>query len=315
MTKPTQHTAMGLWGCVVAVALWSLKPSLISLTPSSAGFAEVYLLSGTIAVVVGLPFLVAWGAKYRHAFTWKIVFQIAIAGVCLGIWYYGFYRALKEAPVMEASIIGFSWVLIATIVMPYIGPKDIRKMTWLQWGLMLVAFLGVALITKSGVGAGDGDPKELVWAGIAAVGSGLYLPFAVKATRALEKSVSALKATTVVITGANVASVVSVGAVLLATRADLDFTAITPKTMLVCGIIGVCVYILAEVFWTWGYSQTNSQAIGVMPYAVPVVSSLFLVAFFDTQFTMMLLIGMGLIVTSNVLMQLVPPKPHENEPV
>ena len=308
-TSRSAHKVVGLWGCILAVALWAFKPSLIALTPSSAGFAEVYLISGGIAVIAGLPFLLKWGLASRHAFSWRVISQIAVSGACLGMWYYGFYRALKEAPVMEASIIGFSWVLIAAIVMPYLGPKDIRKMSLVQWCLMVVAFLGVALVTKSGSTAGDGEFSELLWAGIAAVGSGLYLPFAVRATRALEKSVSALKATTLVITGANIASLIGVGTVLLVTNAHLNFTAVTPHTFLICAVIGVGIYVLAEVFWTWGYSQANSQAVGIMPYAVPAISSLLLVVLFGEQFTMLLLLGMGLIVAANILMQLVARKP------
>ena len=46
-----------------------------------------------------------------------------------------------------------------------------------------------------------------------------------------------------------------------------------------------------------------------MPYAVPAISSLLLVVLFGEHFTPLLLIGMGLIVAANILMQLVAHKP------
>lgn len=302
------RSSLGLLGCIVAVFLWAFKPTLITLTPNGVRFAEVYLLSGGIAALLGTPFVV-WGIrKYKAFITATVIGNTALAGACLGVWYYGFYRALKEAPVVEASIIGFSWVLIATLLMPILGPKDVERMTWWQWLIMASAFGGVALITFSGTQAQAGDPIELVWAGIAAVGSGLYLPFGVRATKTLTSSIPSLQASTLVITGANIFSVLTVSGALWATNATLDFSQVTYSTLLICSLIGVGVYIFAEIGWTWGYTQFNSQAVGIMPYLVPAVSTLLLVLFFQERVTTLTLIGMVIIVGANVLMHTVPRK-------
>lgn len=298
----------GVFGCLLAVCMWAFKPTLIALTPSSVGFAEVYLISGAIAAVAGLPFILYWLLKASKTFSRSVIFNIALAGMALGVWYYGFYRALKEAPVVEASVIGFSWVLIAAILMPILGPKTMTRMSQVQWGLMLVAFMGVTLVTLSGAGAGTGNPRELIWAGIAAIGSGLYLPFAVKATRSIGETLPSGTASILTITGANVVSVSTVGLVLMVSNAPLDFSGVGMQTWVVCAIIGLGVYMAAEICWTWGYSQANSQAVGVLSYAVPALSTILLYIFFGAEVTWLTLVGMALIIGANVLMQKVAPK-------
>ena len=289
--------------------MWSLKPTLITLASAQAGFAEIYLASGIIAALVAIPIIIFLSRTDKG--WWRepsILRNSTLSGIFLGVWYYGFYRALMEAPEIEASIIGFSWVIIATIVMPYLGPKGIQRLTPWQFVLIGVAFGGVVLISISGVNiAQGGDPKELWWAVIAAIGSGLYLPFALRANASLSKrgNLKTVSSMTLVIAVANICSIAFVSGALLLTHAPLDFTSFTGSTYLIAGAIGIGVYFLAEVGWTWGYSTYNSLALGLLPYLVPGVSSLLLWALFGNQLTWLTALGLSIIVSANIVIHLI----------
>lgn len=289
--------------------MWSLKPTLITFAGAHAGFAEIYLVSGGLAALVAIPIIFFLSKKDKG--WWRepsILRNSALSGIFLGIWYYGFYRALMTAPEIEASIIGFSWVLIATIVMPYLGPKGMQRLTPWQFALVGIAFGGVVLISVSGASlAQRGDPQELWWAVIAAIGSGLYLPFALRANESLSKrgNLKTVSSMTLVIAVANICSVTFVGGALLLTNASLDFSAFTVGTYVIAGVIGIGVYFLAEVGWTWGYSTYNSLTLGLLPYLVPGASSILLCALFGNQLTWLTVLGLCIIISANIIIHLI----------
>lgn len=240
---------------VTAVAFWSLKPVFISIIGDRGGFAEVYVMAGVISVVVSAAgALVLWrrtvGVVRGGRESLSGVASAATSGLFLALWYYGFYRALYGASKADATIIAFTWPLIAVIAMRIFSPSTARKLRWSEWLMLLVSFVGVAAIGVSSAGTQTttGSSGEIVWAFVAAIGSGLYLPFAVNATRSFGQLVESRPvATFYAVSVANATAFVAVLVALQVAGHTLHFDGVDSQVLLVCALIGIGTYLVAEI--------------------------------------------------------------------
>ena len=147
-----------------AVAFWSLKPVFIGFIGDRASYAEVFLVAGGIGVTAGLIGVLFLWRKTLTLLTDRRSIRAsgnaAIAGLLLGMWYYGFYRALYGSQKVDATVIAFSWPLIAVIAMRIFLPAHGRALQLREYGLIVVAFfgaisIGVANLDTSGNWAGS----------------------------------------------------------------------------------------------------------------------------------------------------------------
>ncbi|MFC7620682.1 DMT family transporter [Microlunatus sp. GCM10028923] len=293
---------------VSAVAFWSLKPVLISVIGDRGDYAEVYVAAGLISVLTSA--LVAsffWKKTVAVArggsTTAKAIGWASLSGLFLAMWYYGFYRALYGTAKADATVIAFTWPLIAAIAIRLVSPGTAGKLKPNQWLLIGASFLGAVAIAVANVGASqrDGISGEIVWAFVAALGSGLYLPFAFKATSALETRVQSKPlATFYSISIANVISLCAVLLTLLIVGHPLRFYAFDAQVILVCAIIGVGTYLVAEVTWTWAFQEYKSLTLSSLPYFSPAVSVILLHALFDEPVRPIAIVGLVLILFSNL---------------
>ncbi|WP_152361111.1 glycine betaine ABC transporter substrate-binding protein [Microlunatus speluncae] len=293
---------------VAAVAFWSLKPVLISVIGDRGDYAEVYVVAGAISVLTSL--LVAaifWKRSVAVVrggrTTGKAILWAGLSGLFLAMWYYGFYRALYGTAKADATVIAFTWPLIAAIAIRLISPGTAGKLKPNQWLLIGASFLGAVAIGVANVGASPrGEASgEIVWAFVAAIGSGLYLPFAFKATSALETRVrSKPLATFYSISIANVVSLLAVLLVLFLAGHRLRFYAFDAQVLLVCAIIGIGTYLVAEVMWTWAFQEYKSLTLSSLPYFSPAVSVILLHVLFQEPVRPIAIVGLVLILFSNL---------------
>lgn len=295
---------------VLAVAFWALKPVFITALGPKGGFSEVYLAAGGIAVAAGLVVCAVLHRQTRKvltagAATWRGLGWAAISGLFLALWYYGFYRSLYGAPKADATIIAFTWPLISAIAMQVFSPGTARKLHPAQWGLVLLSFVGVAAIgITSGGGAEERSP-EILWAFAAALGSGMYLPFSVKSLNEFTAAAGTKPlATFYSITAANTVAVLSVGALLLATKAPLDFSGFDLEALVFLALIGLGTYLAAEIAWTWAFQEYKSLKLATLPFFSPAVSVVLLFLIFGEQVTLIAVVGMLLILASNLALHL-----------
>ena len=298
---------------VVAVALWSLKPIFISIIGDRGDFAEVYVMAAAISVAVS-----AVGALALRRRTVAVlrggrrslsgVGSAAISGIFLAFWYYGFYRALYGAPKVDATIIAFTWPLIAVVAMRVFSPTTARTLRWNEWLMVLASFAGAAAIGASNAGgaqATDGSSGEIVWAFVAAIGSGLYLPFAINATRSFGEIVdSSPVATFYAVSVANATALVAVLLALRVTGYPLHFDGFDAQVVLVCALIGIGTYLVAEIAWTWAFQEYKSLALSSLPYFSPAVSVVLLYLLFDEPVRLVAVVGLVLILASNLTLHL-----------
>lgn len=293
---------------IASVVFWSLKPIFISMIGDRGDYAEVYVASGAISVAVSVAAscvcwkytkkLIASGAHLYKAVGWS-----SISGLFLAMWYYGFYRALYGAAKADATIIAFVWPLIATIAIRVITPNTAAKLKPNQWLLVIASFVGAAAIgiANLGVNTSTSGSHEIIWAFVAALGSGLYLPFAFKATSRIERAVPSKPFATFY--SISIANAVALGAVLLSLKlADhpLRFYAFDSQVIVICALIGVGTYLIAEVTWTWAFQEYKSLTLSSLPYFSPAVSVILLHIFFDEPVRPIAIVGLVLILFSNL---------------
>lgn len=296
---------------VTAVAFWSLKPVFISIIGDRGGFAEVYVAAGLISVIVSaVGALVLWRTTMVVARGGRTsrsgAASAAISGLFLALWYYGFYRALYGASKADATIIAFTWPLIAVIAMRVFSPTTARKLSGHEWLMLLVSFAGVTAIgasTAGGAQSGAGASGEIVWAFVAAIGSGLYLPFAINATRSFGRVVDSRPvATFYAVSVANATAFAAVLVALLVTGRALHFDGFDAQVLLVCALIGIGTYLVAEIAWTWAFQEYKSLTLSSLPYFSPAVSVVLLYLLFDEPVRPIAVMGLVLVLVSNLVL-------------
>lgn len=294
---------------LTAVTFWSLKPVFISIIGDRGDFAEVYVVAAAISMVAS-----AAGALVLRKKTVAIVLggrqslsgsaSAAISGIFLAFWYYGFYRALYGAPKVDATIIAFTWPLIAVIAMRVFSPTTARKLRWNEWLMVLASFIGAVAIGLSNAGSTQsaaGSSGEIIWAFVAAIGSGLYLPFAINATRSFDRVVESRPiATFYAISVANATALAAVLVALKIAGHTLRFYAFDPQVLLVCALIGIGTYLVAEITWTWAFQEYKSLTLSSLPYFSPAVSVVLLYLLFDEPVRPIAIVGLVLILFSNL---------------
>lgn len=175
-----------------------------------------------------------------------------------------------------------------------------------MWGLLGMGFAGAVVVGVGGVQSGDGSSSGLWWSLAAAVGSGLYLPFAVRAMDTAGRGGSgvsgSVRVTFVVMSVANAAILVSAVVVLLVSGQGLTIPS-TGASWLLCGVIGVGVYLVAEVLWSYVFSQEPSLS-APLPYLVPVLSVIAVALILGTNVSWYSVVGMVMVLVANVAIRL-----------
>lgn len=308
MKQTDTHHALPLvaTAATIAVGFWSLKPILISEIGDRASYLEVYLVAGAISVITSL--IIAAGRtgdvvqllKSRRSLYG--VWQSAIAGLCLAAWYYGFYRALYGSAKVEATIIAFSWPLIAVFAMRLFAPDRARSLNRVEFALVAVAFFGAISIGIAQMSSTqDNGGFEILYAFLAALGSGFYLPFALNgAGRFHQVAGSKVFGTFIAISVANLVAFLLVGGLTLGTGQQLLFYAFDTQVIVLCALIGIGTYLVAEITWTWAFSEYRSLTLTSLPYFSPALSVVMLFVFYNEPVSALAAFGLTLILFSNL---------------
>jgi glycine betaine/proline transport system substrate-binding protein len=294
---------------LTAVAFWSLKPIFISIIGDRGDFAEVYVTAASISVLVSvIGATVLWRRTLRLFRGGRVSLSglgsAVLSGFFLALWYYGYYRALYSVSKVDATVIAFTWPLISVIAMRVFSPTTARKLRFNEWLMVAASFVGACAIGISNAAGGhtpSGSDGEIVWAFVAALGSGLYLPFAINATKSFDQLLgSRAIATFYSISAANVAAFMVVLVALGVSSHKLRFYAFDSQVIFVCALIGIGTYLVAEITWTWAFREYESLTLSSLPYFAPAVSVVLLYLIFDEPVRPIAVVGLVLILFSNL---------------
>jgi len=291
---------------MTAILFWSLKPVFVATIGDRATFAEIFVIAGAIALACSLA-----GAAIMWRDTLKLVRTRAVfygaanavtAGFFLALWYYGFYRGLYNSQKADVTIIAFTWPLIAIFAMQIFAPNLARRLSRMELSLVLVAFFGAVAIGLGRLTSLDlTSNSEILFAFLAAFGSGVYLPFSLKALIAFEDIIgSKVKATFFSVSLANAAALAFVLCYFAAMGQRLYFYAFDPTVWAICALIGIGTYLLAEMTWNWAFTEFKSLTLSSLVYFSPALSVVYLYVFFDVPVSSLSVFGLVLILFANM---------------
>lgn len=305
---------------ILAVGLWAFTPIVITFAGNSIAYTETYIISAALSIITSILLFIIFHKNTRKLLQnkevlLKAVGWSALSGVFLGLWYYGYYRALHSSPKSDVTVIAFTWPLISIIAIRWITPATAKPLKLGQWLLILLSFLGAAAIAFANVQPSEtGEINiEILWAVVAAIGSGLYIPFAIKSSNYLNTLISSSVFSTMYsISILNFFSLVFVSVMTIGVmRTPLDFSGLDFSGVILCGITGIGVYLVAEVAWTWAIQSYNSLTIATLPYFTPAASVILIFLFFGETIKPVAIIGLLLILVSNLVLHLRKDKPQE----
>lgn len=304
---------------LVPVILWSSKPLLLEV--SSAGIDFLSLLIWSSALAAGASSLILlFNKATRTRFTlllrtFPALRDSLIAGIFLAIWYYGYYRALSEANQAVVTVIAFTWPLIAIIVTPLIDRnRGTVSRNPALWGWLLLGFCGALVVSWGNNETNtNGNVSGILWAIAAAIGSGLYLPFAVRAMSKMKNDAESDSITTTftVMTVANAATLLTALTFAGASNHAISAPATIPAWA-VCFVIGVGIYLIAEVLWSYVFARSPETS-APLPYLVPALSVLLLFLIFSVPVSFYTVCGMVLIIGANIAVNRVSRREQEHE--
>lgn len=298
MSKKSQ--ALMLLGAVFAVSFWSLKPVFVSIVDGRLGSIEMYVTAACFASVLSVVgFLL--DKKIRQELRQKTIYKAigwtALSGLCLAVWYFCFYQALYTGAKSEATIIAFTWPIIALIAVPLLSKAKL-SLSKIQWGFVILAFIGTVLVSLSS--EVSNSREAIIWAVVAAIGSGFYLPFAIRANSHISEALSPIRKTFISISFANGFSLLFVLILSAVIRHQFDYSQGKPVDIAVCALIGLGTYLIAEIAWTWVIQGDSGDWLGALPYMSPAVSVVLLALIFNEPTTWKIWIGLFIIVGSNI---------------
>lgn len=301
---------------LAAICFWSLTPVFVTIIGDRLNSGEIFVLAAIAGGAVSLVVALIDGPLRRTIFSAAVrrfMVPAAISGAFLGLWYYGFYRALQETGKIEATVVAFTWPMIALIALPLLSRRPLHLGPG-RWALIVVGLAGAALAAVapgSEIVGGSG----LIWAALAALGSGFYLPFAVRAAERMPDSLGPVRSTFASISVANVSALLCVLVFRLIAGDPVGVPHALGSAGVVglamCAAIGIGVYIVAEVGWTWAMQTELAPRIGAIPYLSPVISVVLLALIFSAPVTAYAMVGLALVVGANVSLWIVGRAPRE----
>lgn len=160
---------------LAAICFWSMTPVFVTVIGNRLNSGEIFVLAALAAGAVSLATIAADGPLRRAILSSAMrgfAPPAAVSGAFLGLWYYGFYRALQETGKVEATVVAFTWPMIALIALPLLSRRPLR-LGAVRWSLIALGLAGAGIAAFS-PGSSIVGGYGLVWAGLAALGSGLY---------------------------------------------------------------------------------------------------------------------------------------------
>lgn len=262
MTSPIRATLLG----ILAILIWASLAVLTHLAGDVPPF-QLVAMSFTIASLIGLPFILAKGGGWG-------LFQLPVGAWLLGI--YGlfgyhlmFFIALRNAPVVEATLINYLWPLLIVLFSTLLpGRHRIGKLCWWHITGAALGFLGAALVV---LGQNSEAMGEVGWMGFGAALAAALIWSSYSVLSRLFADVSTLAVALFCVATAVLAALAHL--VLETTQWPTNATNWLSILLLGLGPVGGAFYL-----WDVGMKKGDLRLLGVFAYFVPLLSVLLLIA-------------------------------------
>ncbi len=277
----TQHKSATSIG-FIAIILWSTLALLTSLTNKDGGIPPFQLLfmSFAIGASVNLAWLFASKQFRRSDFSIPLsAWLLSVGGLFL--YHFFYFNALSRAPEVEAGLIAYLWPLLIVLFSALLPGEHLR---WFHVVGALLGFFGASalILFKDNVGVATFDSRYSTGyfcALLCAVIWSLYSVFNRRFARVASAAMVGF-CYAVAILG------------LLAHMLSSEVWA-TPTLIQWVGIVGLGVGPVGVSFFVWDYGTKhgNIQVLGTLSYFAPLLSTILLIVFTDTELTPGVVVG------------------------
>ncbi len=281
MTESDRRTATMVG--TSAIGMWSTLALLTRICQGIPPFqltAMAFTLSGTLSL------LISWRKKEP--------FRLSLSPAVWGLGIYGlfgyhllYFIALGNAPAVEANLIAYLWPLLIVLFSALLPGEQLR---WFHVAGGVLGFFGTAVLITGG-GSFAPDPRYLF--GYAAA---LACAFTWSSYSVLSRRFGAVP-TAAIGRFCAVTAVLAWGCHLAVERF------VSPAAAAWGAIAGLGLGPLGLAFFAWdhGVKRGNIRTLGVLSYASPLLSTLFLCAAGEAQPSAILVLGCALILGGAVL--------------
>ena len=266
MTSEVRTTLVGS----VAVLLWGALALFTSWTGSVPPFQLVALTFSIAFFLAAAKWIVA--GQNPLAFL-RYPLPVWMFGICGLFGYHAFYFiALKNAPVVEASLIAYMWPLLIVLFSALLPGEKLR---WHHIAGTLSGLAGTAVLVTDG--AGFALKSEFIGGYAAAVACALtWSSYSVLSRRFKQVPTDTV--------GWFCGATAILGAIASAGFEDqvwdISWSTWTGIILLGVGPVGAAFFV-----WDVGMKRGNIRVLGAFSYGAPLLSTLLLIAFTDTQAT------------------------------
>ncbi len=262
----------------ISIILWGTLALLTELTGQQIPPFQLLALTFSVATMTLMSKWIVQGKIPEQ------VFELPVIAWLLGVtglfgYHLFYFIALANAPVVEAGLIAYLWPLLIVLFSSLLPGESITR-----WHILgaLISLLGCWILLGGGLNVDGFKSQYLVGYASAAVCSLIWSSYSVL-SRLIKRVPSDA-----------VAGYCAVTALLGWVAHFLFEQSIWPiNTIQWLAVAGLGLGPVGIAFFTWDYGvkHGNIQLLGVLSYAAPLISTILLIGFGDTPFTMNVVIA------------------------
>ncbi len=274
---------------LLCVASWALIPVVAKLGQTKLDNHQFLFWSSLVsfAVLLGATIaankvgrLVEWSSK-----DWAWIGFLGFLGTY--VYYLLIYLGYSTATGLEVLVTQYTWPIFVVILSAVIlGERlSFRKLVSLGLG-----FTGVFLVlTKGEVQKVDVSNASVI--ALVAVGAFCFALFSTLSKRVEREPLGVVTAYFLVATTASFISMMTLSDFALPSRGEVGPVLLN----------GVIVNGFSYVLWIWALRATEASYLAPFTFITPVLSAVYLIAFFDEPFLAVYLVGLGLVVVGGLV--------------
>lgn len=268
---------------ILAVIFWSLSGLMASLSGSMPTF-QLMLYSSTLTVFYYLIYwLLTLLIKGENTLKQSKLFSTAFLWVLAGIFGYlsFYYTAFKYAPALHVNSLNYLWPILTAIIAQLLFKELQFNLAALFW--LLLAFIGtIGILTSVNLGAEHIYPNIILGYGFAITAAIIWAVYN-NITRTIHFKVE------------NMAGIFFANAVLSFFLHHIFENSHSPNQTQWIGIIGLSIINLGYVAWDYALKDIKLNFILGIAYFIPVFSTLILLLYSNTGFSLQFILSSSLI--------------------
>jgi drug/metabolite transporter (DMT)-like permease len=135
---------------VTAVLLWSTAPLVSALLGAGSSYYRIvffmWIFGSLVFTALNIHSFQLFIGHLKQCKKISLTITVFIASLFILLYYLLFYMSLQTGNRIQATILNYLWPLFYAIFVPILCKEQSKKLSFLDWTLIILAFLGATLI-------------------------------------------------------------------------------------------------------------------------------------------------------------------------